>query len=192
MSAPSSPHSSTVAASASLAPVPANSDAEAVAAAAAKAAAAAAAHAEPPFLVHFAAGTFGGIFGLTLCYPLDTVKVRHEHEREGRTSTALPPPSPLLAPAGRHFIQRPNSRTVLSDWDRGGQQQSASGKHCNPLADCCRHRSFAAAAALSSSLSLCSSLRFAFRLVPPAPTAVSPIACLHLCVRRARRRCTAA
>jgi len=31
---------------------------------------------EPPFLVHFAAGTFGGIFGLTLCYPLDTVKVR--------------------------------------------------------------------------------------------------------------------
>lgn len=31
---------------------------------------------EPPFLVHFAAGTLGGIFGLSLCYPLDTVKVR--------------------------------------------------------------------------------------------------------------------
>lgn len=38
---------------------------------------------EPPFLVHFAAGTFGGIFGLTLCYPLDTVKVRIQTRPNG-------------------------------------------------------------------------------------------------------------
>lgn len=43
-------------------------------------------HSEPPFLVHFAAGTFGGIFGLTLCYPLDTVKVRIQTRPSGTYS----------------------------------------------------------------------------------------------------------
>jgi len=38
---------------------------------------------EPPFLVHFAAGTMGGVFGLTLCYPLDTLKVRIQTRPRG-------------------------------------------------------------------------------------------------------------
>jgi hypothetical protein len=42
-----------------------------------------ASHSEPPFWVHFSAGTIGGIFGLTICYPLDTVKVRVQTQSKG-------------------------------------------------------------------------------------------------------------
>ena len=42
---------------------------------------------EPPLFVHFAAGTFGGIFGLTLCYPLDTAKGRNQSCRNNKGRT---------------------------------------------------------------------------------------------------------